>query len=81
VTESEARLADDRRPPRPRGRRSGSDQRVAVPAADAPPTLASGGGDELLRLMERLRDELTSFLNDVAAGRESSRNRDSSRGL
>jgi len=39
------------------------------------------GRGELLSLMERLRDELNAFLDDVEVDRESSRNRDSSCGL
>jgi hypothetical protein len=68
-------MAVERAESRPDGT-SLSDPAAHAIGAEAPP-----GRGELLSLMERLRDELNAFLDDVEVRRESSRNRDSSRGL
>jgi hypothetical protein len=70
-------MAGDRRSSRLKGTRLGSGMNFASdPGAQAAGALPPGARGELLSLMERLRDELNAFLDDVAVGRESSRNRD-----
>jgi hypothetical protein len=79
LSKGDARMAADRRRPRPDVTGAASARNVS-PDFDSHGVgaLAPGGRGELLSLMTRLRDELDSFLDDVADRRESSRNRDSS---
>jgi hypothetical protein len=53
----------------------GAPNGAARPIPAQPPL----GHTELVRLLQRLRDELEEFLNGIGVGREPSRNRESSR--